>query len=182
MLLAPLSLLLLAGSRRATSLSLHANHAASRAMAASSGIDDLLPATALAVALVALDEVNRRNDALDIEIEEEQPPRVKLKRRQRRRKDIDTCAWAQLLEDEDLEDHTSISAKQFRTDFRLPYPFFLSLVELVKGKDWFPTAESDACGRRSHPVEHKVRIGHRLLLDSAAVQKWCCTRGSTPCV
>ncbi|CAN0429166.1 unnamed protein product, partial [Hapterophycus canaliculatus] len=42
---------------------------------------------------------------------------------------------------------------QFRTDFRLPYPFFLSLVELVKGKNWFPVEEYDACGRPSHPVE-----------------------------
>ena len=38
--------------------------------------------------------------------------------------------WVQLLEDEDLSNPTSITAKQFRTDF-LPYPFFLELVKLL---------------------------------------------------
>ena len=42
------------------------------------------------------------------------------------------CGWAQVLEDEDLSDPTSNTAKQFRTDFRLPYPFFSELVNLLK--------------------------------------------------
>ena len=42
--------------------------------------------------------------------------------------------WAQVLEDEDLSDPTSNTAKQSRTDFRLPYPFFseLLIVNLLK--------------------------------------------------
>lgn len=126
---------------------------------AAAGMDALLPATALAVALVAVDEV-QRNDLSQEDLLEEDPandlPRERLPRSQRQRKDVETCAWAQLLEDKDLEDSTSITAKQFRVDFRVPYTFFLRLVALVKSKNWFSTAGKDAVGRASHPVEHKV--------------------------
>ncbi|CAB1099337.1 unnamed protein product [Ectocarpus sp. CCAP 1310/34] len=98
---------------------------------AETGVGDaLLPATALAGALVALDE--------------------------RKRKEVEKCAWAQMLEDKDLEDSNSISSKQFRLDFRVPDSFFLRLVALVKSKDWFTTSGCDAARRQSHPVEHKV--------------------------
>ncbi|CAB1118961.1 unnamed protein product [Ectocarpus sp. CCAP 1310/34] len=119
----------------------------------------LLPARALAVALVAVDEV-QRNDLSQQDLLEEDPasdlPFERLARSQRQRKDVETCAWAQLLEDKDLEDSTSITAKQFRVDFRVPYTFFLRLVALVKSKNWFLAAATDAVGRASHPVEHKV--------------------------
>ena len=39
----------------------------------------------------------------------------------RERIDMNTCTWAQLLEDKDLDDSTSITAKHFRVDFRIPY-------------------------------------------------------------
>ncbi|CAN0370454.1 unnamed protein product, partial [Ectocarpus fasciculatus] len=121
------------------------------------GDDALLPATALAVALVALDEV-QRND-LSQEEEDTAPdlPRPRLSRTQRQRKDVKTCAWAQMLEDIDLEDSNSRTSKQFRLDFRVPYSFFLRLVALVKSKNWFVTAGCDGAGRQSHPVEHKHR-------------------------
>ncbi len=46
-------------------------------MAAASGIDDMLPETALAVALVALDEVNQELESMsDIEIEQETKKKV----------------------------------------------------------------------------------------------------------
>ena len=150
-------LLLLAASQRGISISLPVTvtSAHQHPMSAVRGIDDLLPAAALAVALAALEEVKRQdlNDDMD-----ENSPRVKLTRCPRKRRDSGTCGWAQLLKDKDLSDSTSITAKQFRTDFRLPYPFFLELVKLVKRKKWFPTADKDACGRRAHPVEHKVSI------------------------
>ena len=47
-------------------------------------------------------------------------PREKLTRSQRKSRDVKTCAWAQLLEDKDLDDSTNITAKQFRADFRIP--------------------------------------------------------------
>ena len=55
-------------------------------MAAVRGIDDLLPTSALAVALVALEEVQRR-DGLEDEMEEN-APRVKLTRCSRKKQDI----------------------------------------------------------------------------------------------
>ena len=51
----------------------------------------------------------------------DEPPREKLTRSQRKNRDVKPCAWAQLLEDKDLGDSTSITAKQFRVDFRIPY-------------------------------------------------------------
>ena len=48
-------------------------------------------------------------------------PRQKLTRSQRKNRDVKTCAWVQLLKDKDLDDSTSITAKQFRGDFRIPY-------------------------------------------------------------
>ena len=128
---------------------------------AEGGGDDLVPEIALAAALVALEEVENDEDDDDMLSDaepDEELLRVKHKRRHRKKRDVKSCAWAQLLVDEDLKDDTSITAKQFRGDFRLPYPFFLRLVEMVKRKEWFATAQHDACGRQCHPVEHKVRF------------------------
>lgn len=133
-------LALLAGSRCGTCLTPPTTSSAGSLLMAEAGADDLLPATALAVALVALDEVQRNDVSEDEEDPVDDLPREKLTRSQRKRRDVKKCAWAQLLEDKDLEDSTSITAKQFRVDFRTPYPFFLRLVEVVKSKDWFPTA------------------------------------------
>ena len=47
--------------------------------------------------------------------------REKLTRPQRKNRDVKTCARAPLLEDKDLDDSTSITAKQFRVDFRIHY-------------------------------------------------------------
>ncbi|CAB1104295.1 unnamed protein product [Ectocarpus sp. CCAP 1310/34] len=125
------SLALLAGGGSATRLTPpYISSLGSLPMAETGVGDALLPATALAVALVALDE--------------------------RKSKDVEKCAWAQMLEDKDLEDSNSITSKQFRLDLRVPYSFFLSLVALVKSKGWFTTSGCDAADRQSHPVEHKV--------------------------
>ena len=89
-------------------------------MAAAEGsVDDLLPEIALAAALVALDEVEHDDDDDDMlsDAEPDEEPK--------------TCTWEQLLVDEELKDETSITAKQFREDFRLPQSFFLRLVEVV---------------------------------------------------
>lgn len=53
-------------------------------------------------------------------------------------------------------DHTTREARRFRQNFRVPYPFFVHLVELVRDRDWFPTGELDATGRTAIPVELKV--------------------------
>ena len=98
-------------------------------MAAVRGVDDLLPTAVLAVALATLAEVQRR-DVLEDEMEE---PGMRSSHAARGRSETPACSsgWAQLLEDEDLCDPPNSTAKQFRTDFCLPYPFFLELVKLV---------------------------------------------------
>ena len=66
--------------------------------------------------------------------------------------------WVQLEElKATASDHTSRAARRFRQNFRVPYPFFLALVDLVMARDWFPTGKKDASGRPAIPVELKVR-------------------------
>ncbi|CAM9731337.1 unnamed protein product [Pylaiella littoralis] len=153
-----LLLLLVVGGQRVASSSSPASSVHPIMSAAAEGrVKDLHPEVALAAALAALDDIQQDDMLSDAEAEpDEEPRREKRGRRKRRKNDTSTCAWAQVLEDEDLKDPTSIAAKKFREDFRVPYPFFLRLVELVKKKDWFATAQRDAYGRRCHPVEHKV--------------------------
>ena len=151
------SLLLLADSRGGTCLTPPTTSSLGSFSMGAPGVDVLLPATALAVALVALDEVQR--DGLSLEVEPvDKLPREKRTRSHRKQRDVKTCAWARFLEGKALDDSPSITAEQFRVDFRIPYPFFLRLMELVESKDWFPTAAKDAVGRPSHPVEHKVSL------------------------
>ena len=104
-------LLLLTASQRGAFLSPPAS-GKHHTLAAARGIDDLLPTAALAVAVAALEEVQRLDDL------DGNTPRVKRTRRLRRKREIGTCAWAQLLEDRDLLVPASITAKQFRTDIR----------------------------------------------------------------
>ena len=63
---------------------------------------------------------------------EETAPRVKLTRWTRKKREVQgcMCGRAQLLEDEDIAGPAGITAKQFRTDFRVPYvPFFLGAIK-----------------------------------------------------
>ena len=115
-----LSLLLLAGSRRGTCLAPPTSSSLGSFSMAAPGVDDLSPVTALAVSLVSLDEVQRKDLSLEVEPVDELP-REKLTRSQRKNKGVKTCAWPQLLEDKDRDDSTSITAKQFRVEFRIPY-------------------------------------------------------------
>lgn len=117
--------------------------------------DDI--SVALAAASVALHAIESDEDEeVTAESNPAAPPQ-KRSRKYRKRRDKATCAWAQLLKDPDLNNPTSLAAKEFRQDFRIPYVFFLRLVEVVKAKQWFSTRETDGVGRACHPVEHKVR-------------------------
>ena len=115
------SLLLLAGSKRDTCLTPPTISSLGSLSMAAPGVDVLLPATALAVALVVLDEVQHDDVSLEVDPVDELP-REKLPRSQRKNRDMKTCAWAQLLEDKDLDDSTSITSKHFRVDFRFTLP------------------------------------------------------------
>ena len=78
-------LLLLTASQRGAFLGAPAS-GKHHTMAAARGIDGLLPTAALAVAVAALEEVQRLDDL------DENTPRVKRTRRLRRKRDSGTCA------------------------------------------------------------------------------------------
>ena len=97
-------------------------------MAAVRGTDDLLLTAALAaqVAVATLEEIQRR-DGLEDEMEEN-APRVKLAPRcSRKKRDISIYVWSDAAAGRwNLSNPTSNTAKQFRTDFHLPYILFFS--------------------------------------------------------
>ena len=100
--------------------------------------------------------MNDYDDDLELEAEEDQGPREIKRRRVYERKDWrKSGGWLQLQE-EGLMEPSTRAFKRFRGSFRVPYPFFVELVELVKQRDWFPTGQEYAVGRPCIPVELKV--------------------------
>ena len=100
--------------------------------------------------------MNDYDDDLELEAEEDQGPREIKRRRVNERKDWRKSGWWLQLQDEGLMEPSTRTFKRFRGSFRVPYPFFVELVELVKQRDWFPTGQQDAVGRPCIPVELKV--------------------------
>lgn len=68
-----------------------------------------------------------------------------------------------------LLDPTSDEAAIFRRRFRVPYPFFVELVGVVRKEGWFPSPEFDVAGRRCIPLELKVCARFRVLKIAACV-------------
>ena len=100
--------------------------------------------------------MNDYDDDLELEAEEDQGPREIKRRRVYERKDWRKSGWWLQLQEEGLMEPSTRAFKRFRGSFRVPYPFFVELVELVKQRDWFPTGQEDAVGRPCIPVELKV--------------------------
>ena len=138
-----------------------------------SGLDDLLPATVLSVAVAALQQVQQQSrtrtlaqwevalrsvdDAFEWEDNGDQDgPLVKRTRRVFARTNWKESAWWRQLQEPDLLDHTTDAAKVFRTRFRVPHAFFLKLVELAREKRWFSQGDRDAAGKTGIPIELKV--------------------------
>ena len=80
------------------------------------------------------------DDDTELDAENGESAREIKRRRVYERKDYKKSGWWQELQEEALSDHTSRAAQRFRRDFCVPYAFFKELVELVKERDWFPTA------------------------------------------
>ena len=135
--------------------------------------------TVLTLALAALHHhqqlllgaLRRRLRRAEDEEEEDEPP-PKRRRQVVPRADYRSLPWAKMLEKTDLlMDPTTREAKQFRRRFRVPYPFFVSLVDEVKAGNWrgFTTDEFELGGRGSRrciPVEIKVCHDYAQVLRS----------------
>ena len=87
------SQLLLAGSRRGTCFTPPTGSSLGSLSMAALGVDVLLPPTTLAMAVVALDKLQRHDFHLVVEPVDELP-REKLTRLQRKDRDVKSCAWA----------------------------------------------------------------------------------------
>ena len=81
-------------------------------------------------------------------------PRVKRTREVPPRSDFSQAPWSIMLRKAELKRSTEY--RNFRRHFRIPYEFFLELVQLEKYRNWFSLAARDVAGRQCIPVELKV--------------------------
>ena len=89
-------------------------------------------------------------------IEDGYSPRVKRPREVLSRSDFSQAPWSIMLRKAELKRRDSREYRNFRRHFRIPYEFFLELVQLAKNRKWFSLAARDVAGRQCIPVELKV--------------------------
>ena len=89
-------------------------------------------------------------------IEDGDIPRVKRTREVPQRSDFSQAPWSIMLRKAELKRRESRKYRNFRRHFRIPYEFFLELVQLAKYRKWFSLAARDVAGRQCIPVELKV--------------------------
>ena len=113
--------------------------------------------------------------------DDESTQQTKETREVRPRPDYLASAWGvRLQEMEKLRttnrlDPDCREAKAFRSDFRVPYEFFLTFVEMVKPV--FPSSARDITGRDCVPLELKVRAIYWCIVPTShTTAVW--TRGS----
>jgi len=58
-------------------------------------------------------------------------------RNRKKKKNFTNVPWAQMLSDPLTQDPTTREGKFFRRRFRIPYPIFLRIVDVVRQKEWF---------------------------------------------
>ena len=71
------------------------------------------------------------------------------------RSDFSRAPWSIMLRKAELKRCDSREARNFCRHFRIPYEFFLELVQLVKNLMWFWFAATDVAERQYIPVELK---------------------------
>ena len=89
-------------------------------------------------------------------IEDGDSPRVKHTREVPPRSDFSQAPWSIMLRKAELKRRDSREYRNFRRHFRIPYEFFLELVQLAKYRKWFSLAARDVAGRQCIPAEMKV--------------------------
>ena len=98
----------------------------------------------------------------DTDSDDDDPSPTKRTRESRPRPDYLASAWGlRLAVMENLRttnrlDPDCREAREFRSDFRVPYEFFLTFVEMVRPV--FPGSTHDITGRDCVPLELKVRV------------------------
>ena len=126
--------------------------------------DDLIKASRAALEAVSNMLVKKQAamvaalKATELSDEEGEGRRAKIQRQVYMRPDYDTSAWGTMLKNPALNNRNSKEYRSFRRRFRLPYPVFQHLVELVKERGWFPSPSLDVAGRNCVPVELKVSL------------------------
>jgi Plant transposon protein len=88
------------------------------------------------------------------------------------RVDYAESRWMRMLRDKkvDLETASSKPAKEFRKNFRVPYPIFVRLCTEAEKHGWLRVAATDAAGRSSIPLELKLLSVLYVLGSGAALR------------
>ena len=72
------------------------------------------------------------------------------------RSDFSEAPWSIMPKKAELKRRDFREARNFRRHFRIPYEFFLELVQLAKHRTWSSLAARDVAGRQCIPVELKA--------------------------
>ena len=110
-------------------------------------------ARTLAEWALVLDVLEDMETAEGEENEDGDGSRVKRTQQVHPRSDISQASWYIMLRKPELTQRDSKEYKNFRRHFRIPYEFFLELMQLAKHRKWFSLAARDVAGRRCIPVE-----------------------------
>ena len=116
----------------------------------------------------------------------ERTPRLRRRRGRHRharrrvfpRRDHIASAWAQMLRREALNDHHSAGGEFFRRRFRVPYVFFVQLVEVVEDRGWFKAGPCENVRVRSGQVQFKKLV--RALCAFAQLVALSCGASRPP--
>jgi len=79
-----------------------------------------------------------------------------------RHKDFEACEWFQRINDPEVEDPNSATAKKFRTRFRVPFPLFRLLLQIAQDLG-FELRPKSACNIPGIPLELKMLGVLRVL-------------------
>ena len=112
-------------------------------------------ARTLAEWALVLDALEYIKTAEGEESEDGDDPRVKRTRQVHPRSDF--SRWSIMLRKPELKQRDSREYRNSRRHFRIPYEFFLELVQLAKHRKWFSLVARDVAERQCIPVVLKDR-------------------------
>ena len=95
-----------------------------------------------------LDVLEDMATAEEEESEDDDCSRVKRTRQVRPRSNFSQAPWSIMPRKPELKQRDSRENRNFRRHFRIPYEFFLELVQLAKHRKWFSLAARDVVVRQ----------------------------------
>lgn len=90
-------------------------------------------------------------------------------RESKRRPDYSKSPWAIMLQNPNIKDPDSSEGRHFRRRFRIPYPIYEILLELVRSRKWY--SEGPKCGKYFNTFVNARQVGQVPLLTQIILQR-----------